>query len=165
MRQIDSNLFSLFCKQSIRSALTSCSLSRQVGFRRRPRLLIEGVTVASPPRLSQPHCSAPGKYSNRLHREEAAPFTFLFFLAFTCENGKNFILWSAVLENPRLGGGYRNEGRYSVDSCCLCLSFELPSFKSCQQGVETKKKLDIIRTFTVSYFTKLFELKQCWREV
>lgn len=33
--------------------------------------LIEGVTAVSPPRLSQPPCSAQGKYSNRHHTGES----------------------------------------------------------------------------------------------
>lgn len=41
--------------------------------------LIEGVTVVSPPRLSQPPCSAQGKYSNRHHRGESALCYHVFF--------------------------------------------------------------------------------------
>lgn len=41
--------------------------------------LIEGVTVVSPPRLSQPPCSAQGKYSNRHHRGESALLLPSFF--------------------------------------------------------------------------------------
>lgn len=55
-----------------------------------PDSLIEGATVVSPPRLSQPPRSARGKYSNRHHRGECALFATMLFLASAMVGWKEF---------------------------------------------------------------------------
>lgn len=66
------------CRSSICSTLTLVEGGREMEAVN-SESLIEGVTVVSPPRLSQPLCSARGKYSNRHHRGESALCYHVFF--------------------------------------------------------------------------------------